>query len=103
MAKRNFQRGFSAWRNTLLALLVALAMAACAQQPVRAISQPVVLPLPARPVLAPVMPGSIACLSDATYTTLVDRERALRTWGLELEAVIQANNHHALEGANHGH
>lgn len=99
--KRNFQAALSASRNALLTLFVVTGLAACAQQPVHQVSRPVVLPLPARPVLAPVAPASVACLSNDAYTTLVNRERALRTWGLELEAIIQANNHHATEGAQH--
>lgn len=53
---------------------------------------PVTLPLPVRPVLTPIQGNALQCLAPATYTTIVDRERALRTWGLSLEAIIGANN-----------
>lgn len=75
------------------ALAAALLLAGCGQQAVR--QSPVSLPLPPRPALVPVAASSVACLSDSTYTALVNRERALRTWGLELEAIIQSNNTHA--------
>lgn len=80
----------------LIALLLVAALAGCTTTHVRTL--PVALPLPARPVLQPVPASSVACLSDTTYTALVHRERALRTWGLQLQAVIQANNQHAHQG-----
>lgn len=76
--------------GSIPALATVLVLAACAQQPARPV--PVVLPLPPRPVLTPVPASSVACLSDSAYTALVNRERALRTWGLELEAIIQSSN-----------
>jgi hypothetical protein len=76
----------------LATTLCVLALVACAQQPVRSV--PVALPLPTRPVLAPVPAASVQCLAPETYTTLVNRERALKTWGLQLEAIIKANNTH---------
>jgi len=54
--------------------------------------RPVPLPLPTRPVLTPVKASALQCLAPGTYTTIVNRERALRTWGLEVEAIIKANN-----------
>lgn len=56
---------------------------------------PVTLPLPPRPVLTPVTASQVQCLAPDTYTALVDRERSLRGWGLELEAIIAANNRKA--------
>lgn len=53
---------------------------------------PVALPLPPRPALTPVTASQVQCLAPDAYTTLVNRERALRTWGLQLEAIIRANN-----------
>lgn len=77
--------------------MLALALlAGCVRTEVRQV--PVLLPLPARPALTAVPAAGVACLSDATYTDLVNRERALRTWGLQLEAVIEANNAHAQKG-----
>lgn len=70
------------------AALMALALVGCAT--VRPV--PVALPLPARPTLTPVPSQEVACLAPAAYTALVSRERALRTWGLALEAIIKANN-----------
>lgn len=73
-----------------------LLLCACAQQPVRTVPLP--LPLPPRPVLTQVAPDAVQCLAPTTYITLVNRERALKTWGLQLEAIIQANNLHADRG-----
>lgn len=53
---------------------------------------PVSLPLPPRPVLTPVTASQVQCLTPATYLLLVNREHALRLWGLELEAEIKALN-----------
>lgn len=55
-------------------------------------AKPVLLPLPSRPVLTPVKGDAMQCLAPETYTAVIDRERALRTWGLQLEAIIEANN-----------
>lgn len=68
--------------------VLALLLTGCAQVQVK----PVLLPVPAEPVLTPVKSAQVQCLAPQTYTTLVDRERSLRTWALELQAVIQANN-----------
>jgi hypothetical protein len=65
-----------------------LALSACTTQPPR----PVPLPLPARPTLTPRKAADLQCLSDSAYTTIVNRERGYKTWGLELEAIINANN-----------
>jgi hypothetical protein len=54
--------------------------------------RPVLLPLPARPVLTPVKASAVACLAPETYTLLVERERSYKGWGLQLEAIIKANN-----------
>ena len=72
-------------RSSLLALAL---LAGCTTT----VYRPVALPLPTRPVLTPVKASTLKCLAPDTYTTIVNRERALRTWGLELEAVIEANN-----------
>lgn len=73
-------------------ILAALAIAGCTTVQYR----PVPLPQPARPVLTPVKASDLQCLSKSTYTTIVDRERALKTWGLELEAIVEANNARAV-------
>lgn len=74
-------------RNSALALV--LILPGCATRPdVR----PMALPLPARPTLTPVKASAVECLAPDAYTALVNRERALRTWGEELEGIIQANN-----------
>lgn len=75
------------FRLTIL-LASAIWLAGCAT--VRPV--PVTLPLPPRPVLTPVTASQVQCLAPDAYTALVDRERKLRTWGLELEAIIRANN-----------
>lgn len=69
-------------------ILAALAIAGCTTVQYR----PVPLQLPARPVLTPVHASDLQCLSDSAYTTIVNRERGYKTWGLELEAIIEANN-----------
>lgn len=74
-------------------VLLALLLAGCVTQPPR----PVPLPLSARPVLTPLKASDLQCLSDSTYTTIVNRERGYKTWGLELEAIIKANNIKAKE------
>lgn len=83
------RRSFPAFSWALygsVAIVALLALAGCATiRPV-----PVTLPLPARPVLTPVKASDVQCLAPDTYTALVNRERALRTWGLELEAEIKA-------------
>lgn len=70
------------------AILLAVVLTGCSTVQYR----PVVLQLPARPVLTPVKGSAVQCLAPDTYTALVDRERALRTFALELEAIIKANN-----------
>lgn len=54
--------------------------------------RPAQLPLPARPTLPAVPSTAVQCLAPPTYSALVLRERGLKAWGLELEAVIKANN-----------
>lgn len=55
-------------------------------------ARPVLLQLPARPVLTPIKGDALQCLAPDTYTVIVNRERGLRTWALQLEAIIEANN-----------
>ena len=68
--------------------LIALCIAGCSPIVVK----PVALPLPPRPVLTPVTASQVQCLAPGVYTTLVGRERALRTYALQLEAIIKAAN-----------
>ena len=69
-------------------LLVVSLLAGCATPAAR----PVLLPLPARPVLTPIKGDVLQCLAPDTYTIVVERERALRTGYLGLRAIIEANN-----------
>ena len=62
--------------SSLLALVL---LAGCTTT----VYRPVALPLPPRPVLAPVKANAVQCLAPDTYTALVNRDRALRGWGLE--------------------
>lgn len=78
-------------RSKLLILAVGVAVAGCTPA-VQVRSVPVMLPIPSRPVLTPIKGDALQCLAPDTYTTIVDRERALRTWGMEMEAAMQANN-----------
>lgn len=68
--------------------LLALLLIGCATAPPR----PVRLPLPARPVVPAVSRAELLCLSDSTYTKIVNRDRGYKGWGLQLEAIIEANN-----------
>jgi len=72
--------------------MAVLALAACTQTVRHA---PVLLPLPARPVLTPVKASALQCLAPDAYTTIVNRERAYKMYSLELEAIIKANNQSA--------
>lgn len=72
-------------------LLLAILATGCMTQPPR----PVPLPLPARPTLQPLKQADLQCLSNSVYDVIVNRERGYKTWGLELEAIIQANNQKA--------
>lgn len=71
--------------------LLLLALAGCTSAP-HDIVRPVTLPLPARPTLTPVKGASLQCLATDAYSALVKRERALESWGEQMEAVIKANN-----------
>ena len=74
-------------RAGLVCLLVCFAGCAAQVRPV-----PVTLPLPPRPVLTPVTASQVQCLAPDVYSTLVMRERALRAYALQLEAIIKAAN-----------
>lgn len=68
--------------------LALVALAGCT----RIVHEPVVLPLPARPVLPVVTPAEVQCLARGVYTRIVDRGRDYKTWGLQLEKIISTNN-----------
>lgn len=74
-------------------ILVLLALGGCTTT--RIVHRPVPLPLPARPVLPAVAGSSLKCLSDATYTRLVERYRKLHAGYVKLERIIEVNNQHA--------
>lgn len=76
-------------RLLLIVLIAAGMLCACAPQ---VVVKPVTLPTVPAPALTPIKPAALQCLSDATYTTIVDRERKLKTWGDKQAAVITANN-----------
>lgn len=80
------------------AIAAALLLAGCASVP-RIIARPVALPLPSRPVLPALTGAELRCLADSTYSKLVHRDRGWKRWGLQLEAIIQANNRQANQGA----
>lgn len=71
----------------------ALLLTGCAAPVV--VYHPVALTLPPRPVVPAVDRMAVQCLAPETYTALVNRERGYKTWGLELEAIIKANNERA--------
>lgn len=75
-------------RNSLI-LAVVLSISACTP---KVVLRPVTLPVIPAPTLTPVKATQVQCLDDATYTTIVDRENALRRWGQQGWAEIGANN-----------
>jgi hypothetical protein len=75
-------------------------LAGCTTTPTPSVVvRPLALPIPTRPTLTPIPSSALMCLSDKSYSTLVHRERALRTWALQLRAVIRANNQAASQTA----
>lgn len=72
------------------AAAVGLSISGCAR--VQYLTRPVLLPTVAAPVLTPVKSSDVQCLSGATYTALVNRERATWDWGAAQQAIIKANN-----------
>jgi hypothetical protein len=96
-------------RHTLFAVvaIAVLMLAGCTR--VQYLTRPVRLPTVAAPVLAPVTPAAFTCplgtivpagwmcLSDAGYTTLVQRARQTWDWGAAQAAIIKANNFKAKE------
>lgn len=78
-------------KRAAISILLACALALSGCSP-KVMLRPVALPVPAEPALAPVKAAQVQCLDAVTYTTIVDRENALRHWALELRAVIEANN-----------
>lgn len=67
-----------------------LALVGCTR--VQTVTRPALLPTVAPPALTPVKSDAVACLSDGTYTALVNRERDIWTWGAAQAAIIAANN-----------
>lgn len=76
-------------RTNWLALTALILLAGCTP---KVVLRPVPLPVIAAPTLTPVTAAQVQCLDDATYTTIVDRENALRRWGQQGWAEIGANN-----------
>ena len=76
----------------LSSIIAVLGLAACVSATPVVRYSPVLLPQPATPILTPVPGGQLHCLSADTYTTIVQREQALRTYGQKLRGIIQANN-----------
>lgn len=70
-------------------LLLALALSACTQ---KVVYQQVPIYAPPRPVLPLIMRDKLQCLSDETYTAIVERDRALKTYSESLEALIEATH-----------
>lgn len=69
-------------------LFAFLALAACTTVQYR----PVALPLIARPVLPHVESSALQCLAPQTYIDLANRERQYKSWGMQYEAEVEANN-----------
>ena len=74
-------------RPWMLALAVTLSLSGCAHTP----SAPR-LPIPERPVLPTIQAAEVACLTDETYTRLVQRERLLRAHIETLEQIIKTTH-----------
>jgi len=51
--------------------------------------KPVTLPAPARPVLPPITAADLDCLNDETYRALATRQRLMREYTEELEAILR--------------
>jgi hypothetical protein len=97
----------------VLAGLTSLAACSSTASPPTVIARPLALPIPSCAPLTPVpasafhpVPKQAAALigahvdvaiTDATYATLVERERTLRTCARKRGAVLRANNRHAHE------
>jgi len=72
-----------------IALAAALAIAGCATRTEYVTAE---LPKPGRPEL-PSIPGEqLQCISDDAYTALITRERRLREYAEQLEAVIESTH-----------
>lgn len=57
--------------------------------------KPVLLPVYDPPSLTPIPAGDVQCLSNKTYTDIVNREGKLRHWGQQEFNVIHVNNEQA--------
>lgn len=90
MAARRAHNSKVAGSNPALASILACALLLCACT--TPTPRPVPLPVPARPVVPNVKASELHCLRDDVYTRIVDRERGYKTWGLALEAILEANN-----------
>lgn len=81
-------------RNCVLMLatvaILTIAVSGCIAQDVRYV--PVELPKPVKPVLPVINAGAVACLSDAAYADIVERDRLRKNYAEECIAIIDANN-----------
>ncbi|PIQ38945.1 MAG: hypothetical protein COW58_14410 [Thalassolituus sp. CG17_big_fil_post_rev_8_21_14_2_50_53_8] len=69
----------------IAAILITLGNSGCSS--VR--YKPVTLPVPARPVLPPITAADLECLNDETYRALATRQRLMREYTEELEAILR--------------
>lgn len=80
-------------KRTLLAtaiILITLGINTGCASRIEYISQP--LPLPVRPVLPHVNASDLECISDTTYSALVNRETLLRHYAEDLEIIISSTH-----------
>jgi hypothetical protein len=80
-------RRLPAW--LALGLVLAVVLAACAQQPQIIEVRPECTP-PPQPALPAVSGDELAALPDDVYWRLEDRERRLADWSLEMQAMLEA-------------
>lgn len=70
--------------------LAAAVLSGCAAPEVRYMTVP--LPCPERPVLPGISEADLACLSDAAYRRLVERERLRREYAEQLDALCRSTH-----------
>jgi len=70
--------------------ILTIAVSGCAAQDVRHV--PVALPKPIKPVLPAIKAEAVACLSNAAYADIVERDRLRKNYAEECIAIIDANN-----------
>lgn len=71
------------------AALIALVLAGCAP---KVVYQQTPIYAPERPALPRIAGETLQCLSDETYTAIIERDRELKLYSETLEALIEATH-----------